>query len=282
MSSMKCTLLALVLLGIAGCSKTSQEIAEQQKPAAEQEPAPQAALPQVYQEEAPQAAAPAPSRQEPPLKEASKTPQVPVEVAKAVEPELPPVAAEPAPPVIEEPAVPQVQEPRFVTIPNGETIQVRLQDPLDSTVNQSGDMFRALLDQDIKVDGNLIASRGSLIEGKLLNVTQSGRVEGRATMALQLVNLQVGDQSYSLQTEILTFEAESTKKKDVAKVGIGAGIGAAIGAIAGGGKGAAIGAAIGGGAGGATVLATRGEEIQFEVEYVFAFALSGDVMVRLE
>ena len=55
--------------------------------------------------------------------------------------------------------------------------------------------------------------------------------------------------------------AESTKKDDALKIGVGAGAGAVIGAIAGGKKGAAIGSAIGGGAGTGVVLATRGKEV---------------------
>ncbi len=59
----------------------------------------------------------------------------------------------------------------------------------------------------------------------------------------------------------MTFEAESTTKADVAKIGAGAIGGAIIGAIAGGGDGAAKGAAIGGSAGTGVVLATRGREV---------------------
>jgi len=80
----------------------------------------------------------------------------------------------------------------------------------------------------------------------------------------------------------LSFQADSTKKQDATKVGVGAGLGAVIGAIAGGGKGAAIGAAAGAGAGGATVAATRGKEIQLAAEHKLNFALSHDVSVKLQ
>ena len=53
----------------------------------------------------------------------------------------------------------------------------------------------------------------------------------------------------------MSRQAESTKKKDAAKVGIGTGAGALVGALVGGGKGAAIGAAAGAGAGTAVVAA---------------------------
>jgi len=290
MLRIKYALFGIALLGIAGCGGKNQESVEQQEQAAVQEPASQTQPPQAVQEEVPRVDEPVPSRKasipQASVKAPSKAPeQAPAEVTEAVIPEPQPKETEPAPPVrqvTEEPAVPQVQEPEFSTIPNGTVIRVRLQEPLDTAVNKTGDTFRAILDQDIEVNGNVTAPRGSLLEGKLSNVTRSGRVEGLAAISLQLVILRIGNQAYPLQTEVLTFEAESSKKKDAAKVGVGAGIGAVIGAIAGGGKGAAIGAAVGGGAGGATVLATRGNEVKFQAEDELSFVLTREVTVKLE
>jgi hypothetical protein len=177
---------------------------------------------------------------------------------------------------------PKPPEPRFAIIPDGTAIHVRLDQALDTAVNKTGETFRAIVDQDILAEGKVVVRRGSIVEGKLTNVARSGRVEGRAAMSLQLTNLLLEDQAYSLQTNTLSFEAESTKKKDAAKVGIGAGVGAVIGAIAGGGKGAAIGAAVGGGAGGATVLATRGKELVLDVEHKLNFELRREVSIKLQ
>jgi hypothetical protein len=177
---------------------------------------------------------------------------------------------------------PKPPEPQFATIPDGTAIPVRLDQALDTGVNKTGETFRASVDQDVLVGGKVIVPRGSVVEGKMTNVERSGRVEGRAKMSLQLVNLLLENQSYALQTNTLDFEAESTKKKDAAKVGIGAGIGAVIGAIAGGGSGAAIGAAVGGGAGTATVLATRGKEIVLDAEQKLNFELRREVSIKLD
>jgi outer membrane lipoprotein SlyB len=100
-------------------------------------------------------------------------------------------------------------------------------------------------------------------------------------MSFQFTSLHVGDQTYPILSNTLSFEAESTKKEDATKVGIGSGIGAVVGAIAGGGKGAAIGAAVGAGAGGATVAATRGKELKYEAEHPFEFTLEEDVKIAL-
>jgi hypothetical protein len=204
---------------------------------------------------------------------------VPKTTAPAPAIEKAPVAANQA---AETAAAPKPPEPKFATIADGTKIQVRLQDAVDSAVNKSGDTFRTILDKDIVVDGNVIVPRGSVLDGKLLNVARSGRVEGRAAMSMQLTSLKVRNQTYPLQTETLSFQAESTVKKDATKVGIGAGLGAVIGAIAGGGKGAAIGAAVGGGAGGAAVVATRGKEVKFEAEQAFSFVLRSSISVQLQ
>jgi hypothetical protein len=172
-------------------------------------------------------------------------------------------------------------EPSYATLSAGTTLPVRLLDSLDSSVNKSGDTFRAAVDQDIMVGDRVVIPKGSQVTGKLTAVQQSGRVQGRAAMSMQLVSLEVGGQAYTILSNILSFEAESTKKEDAAKVGIGSGIGAVIGAIAGGGKGAAIGAAVGAGAGGATVAATRGKELKYEAEHPFEFVLDGDVQIAL-
>ena len=177
------------------------------------------------------------------------------------------------------PAPPQ---PQYETLSAGTKIPVRLQDPLDSGINQSGDTFRAIVDENIQVANRILVPRGSLVEGKLTFVERSGRVKGRAAMSLQFVSIRVGETSYPLQTEILSFEAEATKKEDAAKVGIASGIGAAIGAIAGGGKGAAIGAAVGAGAGGAGVVATRGKEVKFNAEDTLEFTLNEAVSIRIQ
>jgi hypothetical protein len=181
------------------------------------------------------------------------------------------------------PALPPVpSQPRVVTVPSGTELGIRLQDPLDSAVNKPGDTFQAVLDQDLVADGRTVAPRGSSITGKVVNAEESGRVQGRATMSLMLTELKIGGASYPIRTNTLTLEAESTAKKDATKVGIGAGLGAVIGAIAGGGKGAAIGAAVGGGAGGATVLATKGKELNFPAEHQFSFTLRSDLELQVK
>ena len=193
MSRVQYTILVLVLIGIAGCSrKTADNEQPQQQPAVE-EPAPQSEAAQGVTEEKPQAAEPAAARPAAPAREPSRArtqAPAPVDVTEAIKEAPPSRETETAPSVsrsIEQQAPPPVQQQRSVTIPSGTAIVVRLQDPLDSSINKAGDTFRTILDQDIDVNGTIVAPRGSILEGKVTSAAQSGRVEGRAAMSLQLV-----------------------------------------------------------------------------------------------
>lgn len=184
------------------------------------------------------------------------------------------------------PAEPSEQEaseaaPQLVEVSAGTKIRVRLDDRLSSKENQSGDTFRATLEDDLRVGDHLVAAKGSRLVGRLSNVQKSGKVKGRATLSMTLNEIRVeGGDSYPFPTSTLAFQAEGSKKEDAKKIGIGAGVGAVIGAIAGGGKGAAIGAAIGGGAGAGATLLTSGDEVEFSVEQLFEFKLGKDIEMK--
>jgi len=257
MSQAKLILAITLLLVFWGCGGQQSSEAPEATPAAEDAPAAVAEAggktEAAKSEKTEPTASPAPKAQAKPLDRAA-TP-----------------VSEPAPP----------PRARTALIPSGTRLEVRLSDPVSSAANQSGDSFEAILDSDLEVDGRVLVPRGSMVMGKLSNIKQSGRVEGRATLSMSLTEVRVKDDSYAIRSNTLAFEAEGTEKKDATKIGIGAGIGAVIGAIAGGGKGAAIGAAVGGGAGTATVLATRGKEVEFATEELFSFTLRNDLQVKL-
>ena len=213
-----------------------------------------------------QAPAPAP----PPV--VTPTPSSPPPPEPAPLPKVEPAPLPAAPPP---PAAPQ---PATVTVPRGATLSVRLGETLSTEKNNAGDTFHAVLDQPLIVDGFVIAERGARVEGRVVELERSGRVKGTARMALELTRLHTADgQSVRINTSAFTRQAESTTKKDAAKVGIGAAIGAAIGAMAGGGKGAGIGAGVGGAAGAGEVLLTRGQAAELRVETRMTFRLSEPV-----
>lgn len=229
---------------------------------------------------APAAQTPAPSSQPSQTAQNTPPPQQQGPMIPMTPTDIPPLSPETTKPVTEDRKPAPRPEPKTVTIPAGTLFSVRLDEALSSSRNQTGDSFRATLDQPLVVDGFVIAERGSRVEGRVSEVDAGGRVRGVSRMAVELVRLTTSDgQRVRLQTEGFTKQGEKDTKKDVAKIGAAAGIGAAIGAIAGGGKGAAIGAAVGGAAGTGGVMATRGAAAELPAETRLSFRLREPITI---
>lgn len=177
------------------------------------------------------------------------------------------------------PPAPAPPPPQKVTVPYGTALSVRLVDPIDSEVNQLGDVFHATLNVPITQDGAVVIPSGSDVRGHLVDVKSAGRFAGKSIVVLQLDSIAAGGQTYNIQTDQYSRDGSSRGKNTAEKVGAGAGIGAIIGALAGGGKGAAIGAAAGGGLGGGIQAATKGQQIKLPSETVLNFTLQAPVTV---
>ena len=118
------------------------------------------------------------------------------------------------------------------------------------------------------------------MEGVIVDSDPGGKVKEVASLTVALSSLTLADgRTVQLATSHFTRQANTTKKKDAKKIGIGAGVGAAIGAIAGGGKGAAIGAGVGGAAGTGAVMATRGDPAVIGAETRLRVTLKSPVTI---
>ena len=151
---------------------------------------------------------------------------------------------------------------RDVTLPAGTSLRLELQSAVASDSSHVEDTVRASLRQPVTIDGQAVLPRGTEVVGSVTSVERSGRVKGLARVAYRFNSLTYSGERYDIRTNTLSHQAAATKKKDAAKIGIGAGAGAAIGALLGGGDGAVKGAAIGGAGGTGVVLATRGNEVR--------------------
>jgi len=167
--------------------------------------------------------------------------------------------------------------PETATVPAGTEIHIQLDQSIHSEKNSPGDRFDASLDRSLLIDGKMLAPSLSKVVGRLSDVQESGRVDGRARITMRLERLIIGGKEYDLATEPRTLVARSTRKRDAAVIAGSAAAGAAIGAVAGGGKGAAIGAGVGGGSGTGYVLATKGAPVAYGPESRFRFILSSPV-----
>jgi hypothetical protein len=146
-------------------------------------------------------------------------------------------------------------------VPAGTDLVLTLETPVSSETSKPDQPVRAKVAKPVVISGMEVIPVGAIVTGAVVSAERSGRVKGRASIALRFNEVVVNKTPYRITTARIAREAEATKGEDAKKIGIGAGVGTAIGAIAGGKKGAAIGAGIGGGAGTGAVLATRGKEV---------------------
>jgi Family of unknown function (DUF6515) len=167
--------------------------------------------------------------------------------------------AAPAPAVVATaataPAPPIRSVAETLTVPTGTLVLVRLQTDISSASATQGDRFQAFLDQDIAAGGRLIVARGARVYGVVTSVDDGSKMKGKASLGVELTDIQIGDQVVSIKTQPLQVQGEASS--GAKKLAGGALLGAAIGAIADGGKGAAIGAGVGAGAGGAAAAAGK-------------------------
>jgi len=140
---------------------------------------------------------------------------------------------------------------------------------------------RAALRRAVSVDGSVVLPASTIFHGSVTAAERSGKVKGVAHVAVRFSRFSLDDELVTIHTSSYARQAESTKKKDATKIGIGAGAGALIGGIIGGGKGAAVGAGVGGGAGTGAVMATRGEEVRLAAGSEISVTLTEPVTVRV-
>ena len=134
--------------------------------------------------------------------------------------------------------------------------------------------------------------RGAVIEGRVAQIDNSGRLSGRANVSLEFDTIRMRDgRNYrfagiidSVRTvngETVTVNNEGTVRdgnqttRTATRAGVGAALGALIGAIAGGGSGAAIGAAVGAGAGAGSVLIQGRDNVELGQGTEFTITATG-------
>ncbi len=167
--------------------------------------------------------------------------------------------------------------PTGVTLSAGTNFVVRMIDAVDSESNRVGQTFRASLDQPVMLDGRTIIPRGTDVVVKLTDSKQSGKLTGRAELALQLQSVSINGAMVDINTQTVDKESTSRGEQTAKVAGGGAALGAIIGAVAGGGKGAAIGAGAGAAAGAGVQLATSGQRVKVPSETRITFILDNPV-----
>ena len=159
------------------------------------------------------------------------------------------------------------------TIPSGTSIQVRLNQTLDTSRNRVGDRFTATLVKSISEHGKMVLPKGTSFTGHVTAASSSGRMEGRAVLGVTLDAFEIKGQRYPLVTTRASRVGERHKKRNLVLIGGSSGLGAMIGGLAGGGKGALIGAGAGAGAGTAGAALTGKKDVALPAETLLTFRL---------
>ena len=89
-----------------------------------------------------------------------------------------------------------------VTLTNGMLLPIRTSEPLDSKKVKPGDYFQGTVAQSVYVGNVLAIPRGAQVTGRVVDVKKPGELKGGASIALQLTNLNLGGNSYSLATDV--------------------------------------------------------------------------------
>jgi len=163
-------------------------------------------------------------------------------------------------------------------IPSGTVLSIRMVDSVDSERDSVGQTFKASLDEPV-VDssGRTLVPRGADVVVKLVDDVQSGKIEGRTVLTLDIVSLRVNGRDVDVDTTSIKEQSSSRTARSGKVIGGTAALGAIIGAIAGGGKGAAIGAGAGAGAGTVAQVATKGQRVRIPSETRLTFTLQQPV-----
>jgi hypothetical protein len=176
------------------------------------------------------------------------------------------------PPVYEAPRGP-------VTIPQGTLLQLRTNEPVGSKRAKDGEPVEFTVIHDVAFGGVLAIPRGATVHGVVTEVKQAGELKGSAVLALKLTSLDLGGQSYPLDTDQFKVKGPGKGGETAGRAVTGALFGAIIGGAIGRGEGAAIGAGAGAAAGTASSAGSHGPGVWIPAEAQVDFHLNTPLTV---
>lgn len=212
--------------------------------------------------------------QQPQQQAAAPQPGDPAGVPPAAEPQ-----DQPPPPPPQGPPPPQAgvaprYAPTSIALPAGTWITIRLNEPLSSDHNQTGDAFTGTLLEPIISNGLLVARRGETVTGIVTEAQKAGRVSGVSHLKVELTGIQLADgRQIQVKTKLIDRRGNTSYGRDAAAIGTTTGVGAAIGAGVNGGVGAGVGAAAGLVVSTIGVLLTRGRPVVVGPETPLTFSM---------
>jgi hypothetical protein len=134
--------------------------------------------------------------------------------------------------------------------------------------------------QDVTMGGVLAIPRGATVHGVVTESKKAGDLGGSAELALTLTSLDLGGQTYPLQTDQFKIKGPNKAGETVGNAVGGGIIGTIIGCAVGRGVGCAVGAGAGVAAGTAATAATPGPRAWIPTEAQVTFHLASPITVN--
>ena len=152
--------------------------------------------------------------------------------------------------------------PKYLTVPSGTRLVIRLSDSLDSSRHSAGHRFRGQLEGALVVAGITVAPRGTFVHGRIAQARQSARAVGSSELSIEFTDIMIDDQLFEISTSGLTAQTGGEGARTVGRTARSA----AIGGLIGGSSGARTGAKVGVGASiltsGASINIPRGTIVE--------------------
>jgi hypothetical protein len=167
-----------------------------------------------------------------------------------------------------------------VTIPQGTLLQLRTSEALNSKRAKDGEPVQFTVIRDVAYGGVLAIPQGATVHGVVTEAKKAGDLGGSPELALKLTSLDLGGQSYPLDTDQFKVRGPNKAGQTVGSAVSGGIIGTIIGCAVGRGFGCAVGAGAGLAAGTAASAASPGPGVWIPAEALVTFHLNTPVTVN--
>ena len=179
------------------------------------------------------------------------------------------------------PPGPTYQQPTGpVTVPPQTLLQLRTNEPLESKHAKEGNPVQFTVIRDVAVGGVLAIPRGATVHGVVTEVKHAGDLGGKPELALRLTSLDLGGQSYPLDSDLFKVQGPSKTNQTVGNAVGGGILGTIIGCAVGRGVGCAVGAGAGVAAGVGASAASPGPRAWIPAEALVTFHLNTPLTVN--
>lgn len=162
---------------------------------------------------------------------------------------------------------------RWVTVPAGTRVLIRLSETLASNRQTAGSLFGGVLDTNVSAQGRVVAPRGTPVHGRIASASSAGAMRGSSHITLELTDIILNGTAHPIVTDSLQWQGQGSGGNTARNIGVGAGLGSAIGAVAGRGRGAAIGGLAGGALGTARSAGSPGQQVGLSQGTLLEFRL---------